>query len=200
MLRIKQAVVVEGKYDKITLENVIDAAIFTTDGFRIFKNKEKCELLRRLALRDGIIIMTDSDAAGAQIRSYLKGICAGGSVINVYIPQLAGKERRKPAPSKQGYLGVEGMTPQVILEALKRSGVTACDTAEPKSRVTKQLLFSLGLSGRENSAAKREALLKYLSLPTGISANAFLDAVNSLYGLEDFTEVFKKWEQEQCKD
>ena len=135
MIRLKQAVVVEGKYDKITLENIIDAPIFTTDGFGIFKNREMCALLRTLSQRDGIIVMTDSDSAGALIRSYLKNICAGGKIINVYIPQLSGKERRKRTPSKQGFLGVEGMNAGIILAALKRSGIAASEESAQRRRM-----------------------------------------------------------------
>ncbi len=198
LIKLKQAVVVEGKYDKITLNNVVDATIFTTDGFAIFKDRERCELLKRIAERDGIIVMTDSDSAGAQIRAHLKNICAGSDIINVYVPQLRGKERRKTAPSKQGFLGVEGMSVDVIREAILRSGVTECSDKETR-KVTKSDLFSLGLSGGENSAYLRDDLLKFLRLPVGISANAFLDAINSVYGYDEFIREVSLW-QEQTAD
>ena len=187
---------VEGKYDKITLENIIDAPIFTTEGFGIFKNREMCALLKKLSQRDGIIVMTDSDSAGALIRSYLKNVCAGGKIVNVYIPQLSGKERRKRVPSKQGFLGVEGMSAEIISAALKRSGITAAEETAKRMLITKQDLFQLGLSGRENSALLREKLSKYLCLPSGMSANAFLDAVNAVYEYNEFREAVKRWERE----
>ena len=132
MIRLKQAVIVEGKYDKITLENLIDATIITTNGFRIFRDKEKRELIRILAQKNGLIVITDSDSAGAVIRSHLKQICPEGSITNVYIPQLIGKEKRKNKPSKEGLLGLEGMSQDVILSALQRSGITG-DTIQEKS-------------------------------------------------------------------
>ena len=130
MIKLNQAVIVEGKYDKITLENVIDTTIIVTDGFRIFKNKEKRELIRLLAERRGIIVITDSDSAGAVIRSYLKQICPEGTITNVYIPQLSGKEKRKTKPSKEGFLGVEGMTQQALVDALARSGITGKESTK----------------------------------------------------------------------
>ncbi len=193
LIKINGAVVVEGKYDKITLQNVIDATIFTTDGFAIFKDREKCALLRKIAEREGIVVMTDSDSAGALIRSHLKSVCGKGKITNVYIPQLKGKERRKTVPSKQGYLGVEGMTPEIIREALLRSGVALEDKVGYTSKITKGDMFALGLSGGENASLKRDGLMSYLSLPTGISANAFLDAVNSVYGREEFFREVEKW-------
>lgn len=200
MIRLRQAVIVEGKYDKITLENIIDALIIPTNGFGIFKDKEKCELIRALSLRDGVIVMTDSDSAGAIIRAHLKRICSGGRVINVYIPQLAGKEKRKTSYSKQGLLGVEGMSADIITEALYRSGITDYSISEPQKKVTKTDLFSLGLSGSENSSLKRERLALNLGLPSKLSANAFLDAINAVYGYDEFMKAVEQWLQEEVRN
>ena len=190
--------VVEGKYDKITLSNIIDATIITTDGFGIFKNKEKTALIRAYAQKTGIIIMTDSDSAGAQIRAHLKNICAEGKIINVYIPQLKGKEKRKTDESREGYLGVEGMTKECVISALERSGVFGEETDNFK-KITKTDLFSLGLSGCQNSTNLRISLQKHLDLPDKLSSNAFLDAVNTLYTYDVFFEEVKKWEREEDK-
>lgn len=190
--------VVEGKYDKITLSNIIDATIITTDGFGIFKNKEKTALIRAYAQKTGIIIMTDSDSAGAQIRAHLKNICAEGKIINVYIPQLKGKEKRKTEESREGYLGVEGMTKECVISALERSGVFGEETDNFK-KITKTDLFSLGLSGCQNSTNLRISLQKHLDLPNNLSSNAFLDAVNTLYTYDEFFEEVKKWEREEDK-
>ena len=189
---------VEGKYDKITLSNIIDATIVTTDGFGIFKNKEKTALIRAFAEKSGIIIMTDSDSAGAQIRAHLKNICAGGNIINVYIPQLKGKEKRKLEGSREGYLGVEGMSKECVGSALERSGVFGEETQDCK-KITKTDLFTLGLSGCQNSEALRKNLLKFLDLPDNLSANAFLDAINTLYNYDEFFEEVKIWQQEEVK-
>ncbi|MBR5472531.1 MAG: toprim domain-containing protein, partial [Clostridia bacterium] len=146
MIKLNEAVIVEGKYDKITLENIIDATIITTNGFSIFKDREKCQLISRLAQKNGIIVMTDSDSAGMLIRSHLKQICPDGNVINVYVPQLAGKEKRKTKQSKQGLLGVEGLDKQVIIDALARSGITGQEYAsKSKKTISKIDMFTLGL-------------------------------------------------------
>ncbi len=189
---------VEGKYDKITLSNIIDATIITTDGFGIFKNKEKTALIHAYAQKTGIIIMTDSDSAGAQIRAHLKSVCASGKIINVYIPQLKGKEKRKTEESKEGYLGVEGMTKECVISALQRSGIFGEETADAK-KISKTDLFNLGLSGCKDSANLRKCLLKFLDLPNNLSANAFLDAINTLYRYDEFFEEVKKWQQEEDK-
>ena len=199
MIKINQAVIVEGKYDKITLGNIIDAVIIPTNGFGVFKDKEKCELIRTLAQKNGIVIMTDSDSAGALIRSHLKNICNGGSIVNVYMPALKGKERRKAKAGKEGLLGVEGMSEEIILEALARSGITDGVICPPQKRVQKQDMFSLGLSGGENCSLKRKKLARFLSLPETLSANAFLDAVNAVYGFEEFMKAVELWKQEEPK-
>lgn len=199
MIRLSQVVVVEGKYDKITLSNIIDATIITTDGFGIFKNKEKMALIRAFAKSKGIVIMTDSDSAGAQIRSYLKGICGDGNITNVYIPQLKGKEKRKTEFSKEGFLGVEGMNKECVIDALKKSGVLDFKPIENRIKIQKTDLFSIGLSGGSNSSALRKELLRFLNLPDNLSANAFLDAVNTLFTYDEFFEEVKKWRQEEGK-
>lgn len=196
MIKLNQAVIVEGKYDKITLENVIDATIIATDGFRIFKNKEKRELIRLLAQKCGIIVITDSDSAGAVIRSHLKQICPEGTITNVYIPQLLGKEKRKAKPSKEGLLGVEGMTQQALVDALARSGITGEETTKKSSKpISKTTFFTLGLSGGENSSYLRDDLAEFLNLPRGISANAFLDCVNAIYQFDEFLKAVELWQK-----
>lgn len=191
MIKVDIPIIVEGKYDKITLENVIDGIIFKTDGFGIFKNTEKRALLRKLAEKTGIIVLTDSDSAGNMIRSHLKSVVGSEKIINVYIPQLKGKEKRKDTPSKEGFLGVEGMTEEILLEAFKKSGVFADTVKAPKEKITKQHLFSLGLSGQPDSKTQREEVAKKLDLPKGLSSNAFLDALNALYTLEEIKAVIE---------
>lgn len=192
LIKLKQPVIVEGKYDKITLENVIDTLIIPTNGFGIFKDREKCAMIRSLAKKNGIIIMTDSDSAGAVIRSYLKKIIGDSEIINVYIPQLKGKEKRKSAGSKEGFLGVEGMTPEIIEEALKKSGVF-CDKAETLKKITKADMFKFGLSGCKDSGEKRKSFLKYLSLPENLSSSAMLDVMNNMFTAEEFAIIFSLW-------
>ena len=166
MIKLKQAVIVEGRYDKIKLSNLLDALILTTDGFGIFKDKEKQTFLRRLAREQGLIILTDSDSAGFLIRNFLQSALPPEQITHVYIPDLFGKEKRKRAPGKEGKLGVEGVSEQVLLEAFARAGVTADRSdAAPAQRLTTADLFALGLSGKPDSAAKRRALLQKLALP-----------------------------------
>ena len=200
MIKLKYPVIVEGKYDKITLENFIDALIIPTNGFSVFKDNKKCKMLSSLCEKcGGIIILTDSDSAGNVIRAHLKNVIRNmDKIINVYIPQISGKERRKDAPSKAGYLGVEGMSEAIILEALRKSGVT--ETHEKTGRkITKTDLFTLGLSGTDNSSITRISLLKFLSLPENLSSNAFLDILNTYFSYDEFLEVIKKWQDNQDK-
>lgn len=198
LIKIKQAIIVEGKYDKITLENIVDATIIATDGFGLFKNKEKREFIRLLAEKIGIVVLTDSDSAGALIRSHLKQICPEGSIINVYVPQLYGKEKRKPKASKQGFLGVEGMSQQILLDAFSRSGITG-NTIKEKvgKKVTKVDFFALGLSGAKNSSFIRNSLAEHLHLPQNISANALLDCVNAIYDYDEFFKVVQLWQKDR---
>lgn len=196
LIKLKQAVIVEGKYDKITLENIIDAIIITTDGFSIFKNKEKRDLIRLLAQKRGLVVITDSDSAGALIRSHLKQICHEGSITNVYIPQLKGKEKRKDKPSKEGLLGVEGMQSEIILAALKRSGVIGEEVMNKSdNKITKVTLFELGLSGGKDSSFLRDDLANFLNLPKGMSANAFLDCLNAVYEYDEFIKAVEQWQK-----
>lgn len=201
MIKIDKPIIVEGKYDKITLENVVDALIISTDGFGIFKNIDKCRMIKMLAQQnDGIIVMTDSDNAGSQIRAYLKNIVGESPIINVYVPSIKGKEKRKSAYSKQGLLGVEGMTPEVIIDALKKSGINAENVANKKSKITKTDIFELGLSGCSDSALNRKRLLEFLGLPENLSPNAMLDVLNNMFSLEEFFEVNEKCRNTQDKN
>lgn len=201
MIKLKLPVVVEGKYDKITLENIVDALIIPTDGFSIFKNTEKCKMIKALAQKSGgVIVITDSDSAGSMIRAYLKNIIADTApIINVYIPCLKGKEKRKTKQSKEGLLGLEGMSREVILTALEKSGV-GCETAVKKEKkITKGDMFSLGLSGGSNSSENRKKLLRHLKLPEGLSPNAMLDILNVYLTHEELIEVAKKCLSEENK-
>lgn len=194
MIKLKQAVIVEGKYDKINIENFIDAYIVVCDGFGIFKNKEKAQLIKNIAEQHGVIIMTDSDSAGMLIRSHLKGIIQKGDIIQVYLPQIKGKEKRKEKHSAEGFLGVEGLNEEIIVAALQRAGVVGEKITQRSSKgVTKALLFELGLSGTANSKQKREEFLSYLNLPRNMSGNAVLDYFGRIYGEEEFREVYEKW-------
>lgn len=200
MIRLDIPILVEGKYDKITLENVIDATIIPLNGFRIFKDTQKIALIKRLAAEKGIIIMTDSDSAGTFIRSRLKGILDDTKIINVYVPCLKGKEKRKSAPSKEGLLGVEGISKQQILDSLERSGVFEVADFKEKEPITKTDLFELGLSGNSDSKEARQELLSYLSLPANLSPNAMLDILNTLFDREGFIEVIKEWQEKKTKN
>ena len=190
MKKIKEVIVVEGRYDKNTLSQVVDATVVTLGGFAVFNDREKLAFLRRLALERGLIVMTDSDGAGFVIRNYLKGALPRDLVKQAYIPDIHGKERRKRAPGKEGKLGVEGMRPQVLLESLRRAGATFLDEEDqstaPKEPITKADLFALGLTGGTGSAARRQALLRQLDLPEHLTPNALLEALNLLYTREAF--------------
>jgi ribonuclease M5 len=188
--KIREAIVVEGRYDKNTLSQIVDATIFETGGFGIFKDKSRMALLRQVAQKRGLIVFTDSDGAGFVIRNHIKSAIPAQFLKHAFIPDIYGKERRKAAPGKEGKLGVEGMRPEIILEALKRAGATVegeCQTAT--SSITKQDLMELGLSGGPNSAEKRLLLLKKLDLPEHMSANAMLQALNLLYNLDELTAI-----------
>ena len=188
-LKLRQAIVVEGKYDQNTLRQLVDTAIFTTNGFADMKDPALLRLLRQAAQTTGLIILTDSDGAGFLIRNTLKSALPEQGVLHAYIPDLPGKEKRKAAPGKEGLLGVEGMTPEILLKALRDAGVDFEDGSAPPAKaepITKQDLFTLGLSGGPESAKKRAALLKALSLPAHMSANALLQALNVLFSREEF--------------
>ena len=194
MLKLKQAVIVEGKYDKQRLSEFIDAPIITTSGFRVFKDKEKQQLIRRLAEDRGLLIMTDSDGAGLVIRNFLKGIVPPDKVMNCYIPRIEGKEKRKANSSKEGLLGVEGLDIETIKSALLRCGADVGESVNKPSdcEITKSDMFELGLSGRENSAMLRKKLMKELELPQYLSANAFLEILNSLYSKQEILDKLKR--------
>lgn len=192
MIHIHEAVIVEGKYDKIKLSSLIDAIIIETDGFSIFKDREKLALIRRLARQRGVLIITDSDAAGFKIRGFLNGALPPEQVRHAYMPDIFGKEKRKAAPSKEGKLGVEGIPPAIILQSLKRAGVLAEETEKPQKRVTKTDLFEDGFSGGPQSAERRRMLLKKLRLPQRLSANGLLEMINAMYTYEEYKQEVMK--------
>ena len=197
MVKIKEAIVVEGRYDKNTLSQIVDTTILETQGFGLFKDKQQLSLLRHVAQKRGLIVFTDSDGAGFVIRNHIKSAIEGKYLKHAYIPDIPGKERRKAAPGKEGKLGVEGMTPQVILEALRRAGATVeGESAAPRRNITKQDMMALGLSGGPNSSALRLALLKKLDMPAHMSANAMLQALNLLYTPEELEELVAALEKD----
>lgn len=178
MIKLEQAIVVEGKYDKNTLSQLVDAPIFETNGFGVMKDQALVALLRRAAGTRGLIVLTDSDGAGFVIRNYLKSVLPKQGVFHAYIPDVPGKERRKDKPGKEGKLGVEGMRPEVLLQALERAGVR--ERTHERPQITKTDLFLCGLSGGAGSARRRAELMRRLELPEHLGANAFLDALNLL--------------------
>lgn len=191
MLKIKEAIIVEGRYDKIKLKNLVDTAIIETNGFRVFSDKEKQSLIRRIADTRGILVFTDSDSAGFVIRNFLRGTVDKSKIKHCYIPQINGKEKRKAHTSKEGFLGVEGVSDEVIIEAIRRSGATIIGEEQENAGedVTKADLYRLGLTGRENSEKLRKALLKHLGMPSYLTANAMLSAINCLYSLEELRKI-----------
>lgn len=197
MVKIKEAIVVEGRYDKNTLSQIVDATIFETEGFGIMNDKAKLSLLRKAAQLRGLIVFTDSDGAGFVIRNYLKSAIDPQYIKHAYIPDVPGKERRKAAPGKEGMLGVEGMRPDVILEALRRAGATIeGESAPTHHEITKQDMMELGLSGGAGSSQKRLALLHKLDLPAHMSANAMLQALNLLYTKDELAQLVNALESE----
>ena len=188
MVRVKEVIVVEGKYDKNTLSQIVDAVIVETGGFGIFSDREKLSLLRRLAEKRGLVVLMDSDGAGFVIRRFLKGAIDPEKVKHAYIPDVAGKEKRKSSPSKEGKLGVEGMEPAVLIEALRRAGATLDETSAAVSRaaITKADLYAAGLTGLPGSEGRRRAFQKKLGLPEKLSANALVDVLNALMDRESF--------------
>lgn len=194
-LRIREAIVVEGRYDKAALAGVVDTLILETAGFGVFKDGERLAFLRELAAKRGLIILTDSDGAGFVIRNYLKGAIPREQVKHAYIPDVYGKERRKRAPGREGKLGVEGMPPQVLREAILRSGATVLDAsapARPAGGLTPADLFALGLSGAPDAAARRGELLRRLGLPERMSAKGLLAALNALYTPEELDRLLNE--------
>ena len=198
MVKIREAIVVEGRYDKNTLSQIVDTTIFETGGFQIHKDKAQLQLLRQVAEKRGLIVFTDGDGAGFVIRNFLKGAISGKYLKHAYIPDIYGKEKRKAAPGKEGKLGVEGMKPEIILDALRRAGATFEDGETPIcTGITKQDMMELGLSGGKDSSALRAELLKKLSLPQHMSANAMLQALNLLYTKEELTVILNAVKEEK---
>ena len=194
MVKIKQAIVVEGKYDQNTVSQLVDTTIFQTRGFGVMHDKALLELLRKAARTTGLIIFTDSDGAGFVIRNFLKGALPKEGVLHAYIPDIPGKEKRKRAPGKEGLLGVEGMTKEILLSALENAGADLGGEAakKPGDTITKFDLYTAGLSGKPDSASKRAAFLEKLRFPAHMSANALLDALNLLYTREEFLALFEE--------
>ena len=192
MLKIKEAIVVEGRYDKNTLSQIVDAPILETSGFGIFKDREQMSFLRQVAERRGLIVFTDSDGAGFVIRNHIKSAIPSKYLKHAYIPDVYGKEKRKEAPGKEGKLGVEGLPPEILLDALRRAGATIEGQDSPgKKGITKQDLMARGLSGGANAGAKRQLLLKKLGLPERMSANAMLQALNLLCTPEELDLILE---------
>lgn len=195
MLKIKEAIVVEGRYDKNTLSQVVDALIIPVDGFQVFKKRDTVKLLRRVAEKQGLIILTDSDGAGFVIRNHLKGVIPPQWVKQAYIPDIRGKERRKAAPGKEGKLGVEGMSPQVLEAVLRRAGATVLGETQRESfrrEITKADLFQDGLSGGPGSKERRSALLSALDLPERLTPNALVQVLNRLVTYEEYQDIVAK--------
>ncbi len=199
MIKLDKAVIVEGKYDKIRLSNFIDATIITTDGFGIFKNEEKRFLIKLLAEKTGLVIITDSDNAGQIIRSHIKNFVKQGEIINVYLPSLKGKEKRKTKPSAEGFLGVEGTPDEIITAALDRVGLVHKKEDKIGRKINKTDLYTLGLSGRDNSSILREALCRFIKIPN-LPTNTLLDALNTLYTYDEFLELINKWKLEETEN
>ena len=192
MRKVKETIVVEGRYDVNTLKQCVDAHVVETAGFGVFNDEEKRKLIQLLAKRNGIIVFTDSDGAGFVIRNFLKGIVNEGTVKHAYIPEIEGKERRKTKASKEGMLGVEGMRPEIIISALERAGATFNDDKISKrANLTKADMFEYGLCGRDNSSALREKLALSLGLPRLMSANALLAAINLIFSKEEFENAIE---------
>ena len=188
MIKLGPVILVEGKYDKIKLSQIFDTTILTTDGFGIFKQKDKVAMLRKLAETHGLLVFTDADGAGLVIRNFLKGAITGGKVYHAFIPDLYGKEKRKAKGSKEGKLGVEGVPDEIIIQAVERSGAMD-ETPREKGGITKADLYDLGLSGGQGSAEKRKALLKALQLPENLSSNALLDVLNCMTDVEELEKL-----------
>ena len=198
MLKIREAIVVEGRYDKNTLAQIVDAPILETKGFGLFKDPKQLELLRSVAKKRGLIVLTDSDGAGFVIRNHIKSTIPAKYLKHAYIPDVAGKEKRKAAPGKEGKLGVEGMSPEVLLAALKNAGATieGESMARGNDQITKQDFVEFGLSGGLNASERRKRLQNRLHLPEHMSANALLQALNLLLSREELAEIVREWDNE----
>lgn len=189
MIHINQAIIVEGKYDKIKLSSIIDGVIIPTNGFSVFKDKEKVALIKHFAEHNGIIILTDSDSAGFVIRNYLKGIIAQDKITNVYIPDIFGKEKRKDKPSKEGKLGVEGIDAKTIIDCFNKSGILTDEGVSKERQITRIDLYDDGLIGADNSSIKRGKLLSFMDLPEHLTTSSLLEVINSMYTIEDYKKV-----------
>ena len=189
MMKIKEAIVVEGNYDKIKLSRIVDTTIIVTDGFMIFKNKSLMKLIGTMADKRGVIVFTDSDRAGFQIRNYIKNVLHGKNVKHAYIPDIKGKERRKDKPSKEGFLGVEGISDDIIIEALKNAVTIEDNNIVETRKITKADLCADGLCGMADSHIKRTQFLRKLGLPVRMSSNMMLDVMNSVYGYEEYKRL-----------
>lgn len=198
MLKIREAIVVEGRYDKNTLAQIVDAPILETKGFGLFKDPKQLELLRSVAKKRGLIVLTDSDGAGFVIRNHIKSAIAAKYLKHAYIPDVAGKEKRKAAPGKEGKLGVEGMRPEVLLAALKNAGATIEGESmdQENDQITKQDFVEFGLAGGLNASERRKRLQNRLHLPEHMSANALLQALNLLLSREELGEIVREWDNE----
>ena len=196
MLKIREAIVVEGRYDKNTLAQIVDAPILETKGFGLFKDPKQLELLRSVAKKRGLIVLTDSDGAGFVIRNHIKSAIPAKYLKHAYIPDVAGKEKRKAAPGKEGKLGVEGMSPEVLLAALKNAGATieGESMTQENDQITKQDFVEFGLSGGLNASERRKRLQYRLHLPEHMSANALLQALNLLLSREELGEIVREWD------
>ena len=201
MIRIREAIIVEGRYDVNTVKQLVDTVVLETGGFRIFSDRERLAMFRRLAQTRGLLILTDSDGAGMVIRNYLRGAIPPSQIKHAYIPEIFGKESRKRAPSKEGKLGVEGMKPDVLRMALARAGATVLDGTEGEAPIRPPIkkadLYALGLSGRPGSEVRRKAVLHALQLPANLSANALIEFLNVVSDLEELTALVRKLETEQ---
>lgn len=189
-LKVSKAIIVEGKYDKIKISSIIDGLIIQTNGFRIYKDKEKISLIKSVALKQGVIIVTDSDVAGFKLRNFIRSIAKDADITNIYIPQIRGKEKRKTAPSKENLLGVEGMNAKLLRELFKKADVVKKDATS--KQITKMDFFEDGLTGGKSSAEKRQLLLKHLGLPNYISTNSLLDIINSLLTYDEYKNIISK--------
>ncbi len=198
MINLKQAIIVEGKYDKIKLSSFINSVIITTNGFSLFKDKEKCEIIRYYAKNTGIIILTDSDTAGFKIRNHIKSVVNKGKVTNVYIPDVFGKEKRKQIASKEGKIGVEGISKKILLDAFEKAGVLCEDAPKKEENMISRLdFYDYGFSGRADSSKKRKELLSYLGLPELLTTTGILEIINSMMTKSEFENVVEKLNSQQ---
>lgn len=197
MIKLDRVIIVEGKYDKIKLSSIFDATIIVTDGFAIFKDKEKMAMIRILAEKKGLLVLTDSDSAGFKIRSYIRGCIPKEQVIHAYIPDLFGKEKRKAEPSKEGKLGVEGVPVQVVLDALSKAGIHFSNINTPGKKITKADMYEDGLSGTADSRTNRLSFLKFLELPERLPPNSLLEVLNSMMDYEEYKRLIQVWKDQK---